>query len=78
MLNSQRVKLAGAEVPPGLGDELRAALRRAIADSFVDGFRLVMFIAVGLGVASALVASLTVKGKGARAKSSLNKNSVHS
>lgn len=61
MLNEQRIKLAGAEVPPGLSNEVSAALRQAIAESFVDSFRLVMFIAVGLALASALVALLMIK-----------------
>jgi EmrB/QacA subfamily drug resistance transporter len=63
MLNSQRTKLAGAEVPPSLSNELKAVLRRAIAESFVDSFRLVMFIAVGLALASAIVAYMTIKSK---------------
>ena len=62
-LNSQRIKLAGAEVPLGVSDNLRAALRRAIADSFVDGFRFVMLLAVGLALGSALVAALMLKGE---------------
>lgn len=66
MLNEQRIKLAGAEVPPGLSNEVSAALRQAIAESFVDSFRLVMFIAVGLALASALIALLMIKGKGVR------------
>lgn len=61
-LNQERTKLAGAEVPPGLSNEVSELLHRAIAESFVDGFRLVMFIAVGLALASALIALLTIKG----------------
>ena len=62
-LNSQRIKLAGAAVPPSVSDRLRAALKRAIADSFVDGFRSVMLISVGLALGSALIAALMLKGK---------------
>jgi len=63
MLNSQRINLAGAKVPLGLGNEVSALLRRAIAESFVDSFRLIMFIAVGLALSSVLVAFLMIKGK---------------
>jgi len=63
MLNSQRINLAGAKIPPGLSNEMSALLRRAIAESFIDSFRLVMFIAVGLALASAIVASVMIKGK---------------
>ncbi len=62
-LNSQRTKLAGAEVPSGVSDSLRAALKRAIADSFIDGFRSVMLLAVALALGSALIAALMLKGK---------------
>jgi len=62
-LKQQRVKLAAAEVPPGLGSNLSAALDRAIAESFVDGFRWVMLIAAGLALASALVALLMIQGQ---------------
>lgn len=62
-LDQQRVKLAAAEVPPGLGNTLSAALDRAIAESFVDGFRWVMLIATGLALASALVAFLMIQGR---------------
>ncbi len=63
MLNSQRINLAGAKVPPGLSNEMSGLLRRAIAESFVDSFRSIMFIAVGLALASAIVAFLMIKGR---------------
>jgi len=61
MLAQERIKLAGAEVPPGLSSEVRAMLSQAIAASFVDSFRLIMFIAVGLALLSAIVALLMIK-----------------
>lgn len=63
MLAEQQSKLAGAEIPPGLSNEMSAALSRVIAESFVDGFRWVMLIATGLALVSALVAALMIKGK---------------
>lgn len=62
MLAQQRSKLAAAEIPPGISNEMSAALKNAITESFVDGFRWVMLIAVGLALASALVAALMIKG----------------
>lgn len=59
LLNAQRIKLAGAEVPANLNPELAADLRSAIALSFVDSFRLIILIAVVLALASALIAFVT-------------------
>lgn len=61
LLDEERINLAGAEVPTGLSAEVSAMLKQAIAESFVDSFRLVMFIAVGLALASAIVAALMIK-----------------
>jgi EmrB/QacA subfamily drug resistance transporter len=60
-LAAQRTKLAGAELPAGLSDSVRTSLEQAIGASFVDGFRLVMWIAAGLAVASALIAALMIQ-----------------
>jgi hypothetical protein len=62
-LDEQRVKLAGAEVPAGLSGEMAEAIERAISEAFVAGFRLVMLIAAGLALASAMVAASTIEGK---------------
>ena len=62
-LDAQRIKLAGAEIPAGLTPDLTAAIRQAIATSFVDSFRLVIFISIGLALASALIAALMLKPK---------------
>lgn len=61
LLDAQRIKLAGAEVPTHLNSDLVAALRRAIALSFVDSFRVVIFISIGLALASALIAFVMLK-----------------
>ena len=63
LLDAQRVKLAGAEVPDGLASETRIALRTAIAESFVSGFRRVMLVAAMLALLSALVARLLIRGR---------------
>jgi len=62
-IDEQRTRLAGAELPSGVDDQTRAALREAINESFVFGFRVVMMIAVGLALASALSAFILIEGK---------------
>ncbi len=62
-LDAERIKLGAAEVPPNVDEATRLALEQAIAESFMQGFRLAMWIGVGLSLASALVAGLLVEGK---------------
>ena len=62
-LDEQRIKLAGAEAPAGAGPDVRAALERAVDESFVDSFRLVMLISAGLALAGAVSAWLMIEGK---------------
>lgn len=61
-LDAQRVKLAGAVVPANLDPAVQKALRQAINQSFVSGFRAVMLISVALAVLSALVGWLLIRG----------------
>jgi EmrB/QacA subfamily drug resistance transporter len=63
-LDQERIKLAGAEVPESASEELRQSLKSAIAESFLDGFRVAMLIGAGMAVASAAFAALLVEGKG--------------
>ncbi len=60
LLDTQRSKLVGAEVPDSVGVLLHHELSRAIAESFVAGFRLAMLINAGLAFAGSLCAFLTV------------------
>jgi len=62
-LEAEKVNLGGAEVPSGVSDETGVEIQRAIHESFLAGFRLAMFIAAGLAVASALAAALIIEGK---------------
>jgi hypothetical protein len=55
-LRNQRAALTAMVLPDGLDGEKRSALKNAIAQSFVAGFRLVMFISAALAFASAFVA----------------------
>jgi EmrB/QacA subfamily drug resistance transporter len=63
MLDAERVKLAGATLPEEIAPPLRAAIRRAINDSFVEGFRYIMFIGAGLAMASAISSFVLIEGR---------------
>jgi EmrB/QacA subfamily drug resistance transporter len=55
-IHSREIELAGLELPQGLDTNAVAAMRRAISDAFLWGFRLVLFACAGLSMASAVVA----------------------
>ena len=57
-VRSEEMKLAGMQVPGGLDPGTTAAIKRAIGEAFVFGFRIVILICAGLSVASAAVAKL--------------------
>jgi EmrB/QacA subfamily drug resistance transporter len=52
----QRSKLAAVEIPAGVGPANQAMLKEAVSESFVTGFRLVMFISAVLALLSAACA----------------------
>ncbi len=59
-LDAQRSKLAGAEPPAGLSPQLSKAVEASIDEAFVAAFRMIMLIAAGLALASALSAALMI------------------
>jgi hypothetical protein len=63
VIDAQRVKLAGAELPPGIDQQTRLTLKQAIDQSFFFGFRLVMLTSLCLALASAFVASMVIENK---------------
>ncbi len=63
-LDSEKVDLGGAEVPEGVDGETAAAIEEAVAESFLGAFRLAMYIAAGLAIASAVAAAILIEGKG--------------
>ena len=56
----QRVKLAGLQVPETADAGTQAQMKQAVADSFVFGFRLIMWISAALALASALSSWLMI------------------
>ena len=59
-VNSQRIKLAAAEIPSA-AEPVRAAIKQAIDECFVCGFRRVMLVGCGLALASSLMAWLIIR-----------------
>lgn len=55
MLHADEIKLAGLQVPTGLDPDLKIAVKNAIGEAFVFGFRVVMLICAALSVAGAAV-----------------------
>jgi len=61
-LDAQRARLAAAAPPAGIAPPLRSAIRAAVAESFVAGFRRVALIAAVLALASAATAAAMLSG----------------
>jgi len=65
-LDAQRVRLAGAEIPGNLDSRTQTQLKQAVAESFVQGFRILMLIAAALALLGALAAWVLIEGKAVR------------
>jgi EmrB/QacA subfamily drug resistance transporter len=61
-VSAQRAKLAGMVLPEGLPEATASALKRAIGESFVAGFRWVMLLSAGLALLSAVCAWVMIDG----------------
>ena len=68
-LEAQKGNLGAAQVPKGLSGETAAAVHKSIEESFVAGFRIAMFVAAALALASAVAAGIMVEGKGRAVRS---------
>jgi hypothetical protein len=62
-VNTERLKLAAAEIPTSLNEETRLTIRKTIAECFVFGFRRVMLVGAGLALFGSLFAWLTIRGR---------------
>jgi len=70
-LEADKVDLGAAEIPEGVGGETAASVKRAVAESFVAGFRVAMVAAAILAVASAAASALIIEGKGGARRTEL-------
>ncbi len=55
-IRSKEIELAGMDLPKNLDANASAALRDAVSEAFLSGFRLILFSCAGLSIASAAVA----------------------
>jgi MFS family permease len=62
-LHANEIKLAGLDLPAGLGRGPEELIRSLVSKAFVVGFRVVMVICAGLSVASAVVARVMIPAK---------------
>jgi EmrB/QacA subfamily drug resistance transporter len=62
-LKAQTSRLATISIQEQLKGETKQAINRAVAESFVSGFRVVILIAAALALASALFAWLLIEGR---------------
>ncbi len=62
-LLSESSNLINVKIPEGVSGEATMAIRQAIRDSFVRGFRLIAFVAAALALASALTSWVLIEGK---------------
>jgi EmrB/QacA subfamily drug resistance transporter len=62
-LNDQKIKLAAIEIPAAAGEQTRAAIKQAVDDCFVAGFRRVMLTGAGLAFTSSLIAWLVIRNR---------------
>ena len=62
-ISQQSSRLAGIEIPGGMGANVQASIKQAINESFVTAFRVVMLISAGLSVASAVISWIMISGK---------------
>ena len=67
-MDARKVDLGAAQAPSGVSAATRGEINQAVDESFVAGFRSVMYIAAGLALASALISALIIEGKGQKAE----------
>jgi EmrB/QacA subfamily drug resistance transporter len=60
-LNTERLKLAAAEIPNSLGEEMRVTIKQAVNECFVVGFRRVMLVGTALALAGSVLAWLLIR-----------------
>jgi len=63
ILIAQQSKLVGIAIPNGLSSAAHAAVQGAINESFIASFRVIMLVAAGMALVSALISLLLIEGK---------------
>jgi nitrate/nitrite transporter NarK len=61
IVDAQHAKLAGIQLPAGINSQVHAALKLAIDESYVSGFRLAALVCAGLALAGALCGWLMIE-----------------
>ena len=74
-IRSQREKLAAIDLPAQLDAKSRETAKDAIAHTFVSGYRWIMLISALLGIASAVIAWLTIDGSRPRKRQGIRRSS---
>ena len=59
--DQQRIKLAAADIPATVNEDIRVAFKLAIDECFVQGFQRVMLTGAALAFASSLIAWITIR-----------------
>jgi MFS family permease len=78
MVDAQRVKLAGIQLPVGTTHQLHAALKLAVGESFVNGFRPATLICAGLALVGAFCGWVMIEEPSKRASHTLmGERAVH-
>jgi hypothetical protein len=65
-LGAERIKLAAMQVPAGLNDDTKLAIKQAIDECFISGFRRVTLIGAALAFGSSLIALVMLRGRHAQ------------
>ncbi len=62
-VNSERLKLAAAELPRSIDEQARLTIKQAIDECFVFGFRRVMLLGAGVALAGSALAWLMIRSR---------------
>jgi len=68
-MEEQKSSLGGARPPESVDGVTAASIERAVDESFITAFRVAMYIAAGLALASAVASALIIEGKGQATRS---------
>jgi ABC-type dipeptide/oligopeptide/nickel transport system permease subunit len=64
LMDGERIKMAGAEIPAALGPEMTSKLGRIVRDSFIGGFDIVLYIAAAMSLLASVIGLGTIGRKG--------------